>query len=1066
MAENIVLENYIRTINEKIYISPKNDEILYSELNNNKLALITKKNPTHIKIFDILEKKIIKNITTHYNITLIKFNPHNDFQIACASEENKCIIINFNGETPIITVTKPKGIINCIVWDPDGNRIAYGSDKYIIIWYVHNNTYTTLNGHSQNIYSIDWCNNKIISGCKAKDGQIFVWEHNVVTDSFTILHSVTILQKMREKTEILKFIPNNNYFISYNNSNIKVFKIDGTIIHSNIPTVHYERGIQNNETKFNVNNITFLQNSNKFLCSCKEGYIIFDYNITNNNLLINVVTRLSLKNIFINFYENEKLIFIDSEGKSINIQKKINFMDEAPLIDSNFCNLYSDIKFLYIKLFFTNYKFFTKYIVKNKIAENYNYEDNFLEIIKSNGFEQNVTNNLIEFVDYIGQFLNSVNTISSKEINTIIEYNKLVNYQKVIIKKYCEHINYQNINPENINTSQKFLTYVYLSSDVIDKKIKKEITEKYKIFLQKIKDDRKNYKKKILTIYTNFVRSYLKYLFIYYNKPYVMTRFTNDVSLEHGQELNFLLNKPPDFYINMRISRYSYIGEEGVNAGGLTRQFFTNLTNKINRHNYIKKEILDIETKKKVFLYKKLSNRAKLVTHITLLEKQIKTINNQLEKNNNTNYKKIKAKTNQKIILELRLSNKSLQLENKSAYINKLKQNISKLTREIKDLRTINEKTASYNKEKLNNKLTSRNSIEEKIQNLEKNNLEELSCNRNIAILENELNNHYEILQGYERIIDILAFSKKNRLPIFLDYEVYKVMVQDIICNNISNNKLKNLTHNLLSGKKNILINEKSLYNYNSSDEIYDRGCILNNNIVNNNDININNSGIVNNSGIKNNSGNNFVNNIVNNNNDININFKNAYKNYKIINNKNKIKISENFSVITENNDFAEYINNYINRGIYKNFLDFYISHFIEPSVTINEILDVLIFENFDQTVQKQVIFKQKILKLLATFNEKETRIFNLALSGNTSLSPQYKITLHYFSGVRQQSRVPTVHSCFQHLEIYYGTFSDKYIDFDINRVNFEESPEFINAKNFFLEHLQYAYAGGHFHFI
>jgi hypothetical protein len=499
------------------------------------------------------------------------------------------------------------------------------------------------------------------------------------------------------------------------------------------------------------------------------------------------------------------------------------------------------------------------------------------------------------------------------------------------------------------------------------------------------------------------------------------------------------------------------------------------LANQINRHNYIKKKIIDIESKKEAYSYKKLNNKAQLVKHIEVLKKQIETINNQLKQSNNTNNQKIKDKKNQKIKFESKLSNRSLQLENKSAYINKLKQNISKITREIKDLRTINTQTILYNKEKLNNKLTSRNNIEEKIEILEKNNLEELKCNRNIAILEDELNNHYEILQGYERIIDILAFSKKNRLPIFLDYEVYKVMIQDIICNNISNDKLKNLTHNLLSGKKNILINEKSLYNYNSSDEIYHSACILNSNIVNNknnlnpfvnnnenNNIKIINS--INKSG--DNSENDLVNNIVNNNNDININFKNAYKNYNIIHNKNKIKISEEFSVITKNYNFAEYINKYINKGIYQNFLDFYISHFIEPSVTINEILDVLIFENLNQTVKKEVIFKEKILKLLETFNEKETRLFNLALSGNTSLSPIYKITLHFFSGVKQQGRLPTVHSCFQHLEIYYGTFSDKYIDFDIDKENFKESSEFIEAKNLFLEHLEYTYSEGHFHFI
>jgi len=53
--EYIINDEYIN--NDIIYTSSVNDEILYSELNNNILAFITKKNSTHIQIFNILEKK-------------------------------------------------------------------------------------------------------------------------------------------------------------------------------------------------------------------------------------------------------------------------------------------------------------------------------------------------------------------------------------------------------------------------------------------------------------------------------------------------------------------------------------------------------------------------------------------------------------------------------------------------------------------------------------------------------------------------------------------------------------------------------------------------------------------------------------------------------------------------------------------------------------------------------------------------------------------------------------------------------------------------------------------------
>ena len=179
MAENIVLKDIIF---DRIYTIDRRDisnEFIYAESNNNILAFITKKNPTHIKIFNIEEKKIIRNISARYNINLIRFNPSNNFEIACASIEKKFIIINFENENENKIIKKEKqsygGTTNSIVWNPDCTKIAYNSDKNIIIWNILTDKQEgkTLTGHSKTIQTIDWNDNKIISGGKDK---IIIWD--------------------------------------------------------------------------------------------------------------------------------------------------------------------------------------------------------------------------------------------------------------------------------------------------------------------------------------------------------------------------------------------------------------------------------------------------------------------------------------------------------------------------------------------------------------------------------------------------------------------------------------------------------------------------------------------------------------------------------------------------------------------------------------------------------------------------------------------------------------------------------------------------------------------------
>jgi hypothetical protein len=282
-------------------------------------------------------------------------------------------------------------------------------------------------------------------------------------------------------------------------------------------------------------------------------------------------------------------------------------------------------------------------------------------------------------------------------------------------------------------------------------------------------------------------------------------------------------------------------------------------------------------------------------------------------------------------------------------------------------------------------------------------------------------------------------------------------MIIDIICNNIINPQLKTLTHNFLLNEKDVLIDEKSLYKLNNSNKMNNNICLLNNSTSNN--FGTNNNG-------ENNVGNQIDNETYN------TNFRNAYSSYKINNKKNKFNISSNKVLeININNDFASYIASYISNGIYKNFIDFYISHFVNLNVKMISILKILEFKkqnagyliNID--LPKEIIFKEKFIQLLESFNVEETRLFNLALTGSTLLANNYKILLYGFS-INNQNRVNRLcvsHTCFQTLDIYNCERSDKFVDFDIDIENFKESERFREAKKNFIEDLKLIYGNGSF---
>ena len=276
-----------------------------------------------------------------------------------------------------------------------------------------------------------------------------------------------------------------------------------------------------------------------------------------------------------------------------------------------------------------------------------------------------------------------------------------------------------------------------------------------------------------------------------------------------------------------------------------------------------------------------------------------------------------------------------------------------------------------------------------------------------------------------EKIIDILAFSKKHGLPIFINYSIYKDLIIDIICYNITNIKLRTLTKNLLLDENNFINNLNNIKLVKNPTNIKSK--IVNKNTVKE---------------LKNNE-----------NSESNENNENNKNNKSTVNNKNteKFIISKMKLTINEEHPMT-HILKYIDNNIYKNFLDFYVSHFVNFNVKMSSILKKLTFKIY--TIDGDT-FKEKLIKLLESFNVEETRLFNLAISGSTLLGHEYKIVIR-----NGPIRLPETHTCFQTLEIFICNLTDKYVNFNIEE-NFEKSEEFIKAKKDFIELLQLIYAEG-----
>jgi hypothetical protein len=270
--------------------------------------------------------------------------------------------------------------------------------------------------------------------------------------------------------------------------------------------------------------------------------------------------------------------------------------------------------------------------------------------------------------------------------------------------------------------------------------------------------------------------------------------------------------------------------------------------------------------------------------------------------------------------------------------------------------------------------------------------------------LEKQLNSKKDLSE--KEIIDILIFSKVNNDPIYLNNYELKALILKKVTNNIKKHLNKNVIYNFLYNVGNI--------NYQMKDLVF----------------------------------------LTNNNNEIlplgytKEQFNNYIKNKSDSNkNKNNNYLLDNPNINNSKNDFfIHYINcKFDNNKIYKNFLDFYISHFINFSLNVDDIINNLTFINATEE------FQLKFKGLLKNLSEEELKKFNECISGSFKLQPKYEIEIINYGN--KISKYSTYHTCFQRMDIYgIDNFIKNFLEFENNSNNYKKLVIKEQCKKDFIE--------------
>jgi hypothetical protein len=592
--------------------------IILSDISENIVAFVLSDKKNIINILDRYTK-IITSYPIKKIITQIKINPFNNYIIAVFTQEKYLEIIDINiNNTFTYIYTNKYSDLNTMVWSPDGINIAFNNKNMM---YIYNNQSTKLTPvnrqqdrkHSSEILSIDWVKTESIDKIISSDKNSIIIYNN--SGNRNIIEPVIKINNIFSNK--LKWSPTAEYFISNDKKTQNILKINenGDILDS----MMLNNGILNNFQFIDDHNFYFILN-NAAYCDI--------YNSQNNIKYVDDFRHdEDLQNINLS-----KKLNLCVTNKNIFIPKKI-YLHEMPLINELLninANILYEAKIFYINKLFTDYKFFSLYVLKNNLLNNFKFKDTFFKVLPFTNFYSGLTINLNQYIDNIITFLNSI--IDDKEIDRYYDNNN---------KNREKKLKYNTLGQSGLNRPNTYNEYENIGNFL--EKISSignngKIKDKYREKLELIKGERLLRKERILYIYTQFIKIILVCLSKIYNYPLEIISHVPKIilNIDRNTELKTVMDLIDTDNVIFRDIRYSinvkYNGEYGVNAGGLTREFFTNLGRQLNMHIELYNNVMLIYGN----LRDKISRKIKIAErNIKKYEKSIIELNNSKNENKN-----------------------------------------------------------------------------------------------------------------------------------------------------------------------------------------------------------------------------------------------------------------------------------------------------------------------------------------------------------------------------------------------------------------------------------------------
>jgi hypothetical protein len=263
-----------------------------------------------------------------------------------------------------------------------------------------------------------------------------------------------------------------------------------------------------------------------------------------------------------------------------------------------------------------------------------------------------------------------------------------------------------------------------------------------------------------------------------------------------------------------------------------------------------------------------------------------------------------------------------------------------------------------------------------------------------------------------EEIINILVFSKVNNNPIYINNDRLKEVILKKIRSSIKKHLNKNFIYNFLKYEGNLNTKDAT---YEKPETIFLNGT---NNLSNTN---------YSLTAVKK-----YIKNKFNSNEKEFINNKYLLNKTNVVNAENGVLINYISALFIDENK------------IYKNFLDFYVSHFINFSLNVDDIINNLTFIN--ATPEFIVKFKG----LLKNLSDEELKKFNECISGSFKLQPRYEIQIINYGTI---SKLSIYHTCFSRMDIRgIDNFINNFLQFENNSNNYKNLVIREQCKKDFME--------------